>query len=59
MSAYLRALGHYTPERVVTNAELAVRLDRTPEWIENACGIRERRYAAPEETVADIAMWAW
>jgi 3-oxoacyl-[acyl-carrier-protein] synthase-3 len=55
MSAYLQAFGHYTPERVVTNAELAARLDKTPEWIENACGIRERRYAAADESIVDMA----
>lgn len=58
MSAYLRGFGHYTPERVVTNAELAERLGKTPEWIESASGIRERRYAAADESAADMGVRA-
>ncbi len=58
MSAYLRAFGRYVPERVVANAELAARLDRTAEWIENASGIRERRYAAADEDVVSMAVRA-
>lgn len=58
MSAYLHGFGRYLPERVVANAELAERMDRTPEWIENACGIRERRYAAPDEGVVEMAVRA-
>jgi 3-oxoacyl-[acyl-carrier-protein] synthase-3 len=58
MSAYLHRFGRYLPERVVTNAELAARLDRTAEWIENASGIRERRYAAADESIAEMAVRA-
>ena len=58
MSAYLHGFGRYLPDRVVNNAELAARLDRTPEWIESASGILERRYAAAEENVADMAVRA-
>ena len=52
--SYIHAFGSYLPERIVTNAELASRLNCTPEWIESASGIRERRWAG-EETVADLA----
>lgn len=58
MSAYLAGLGHYLPERVVTNSELAARLGKTPEWIENASGIRERRYASAGETVVSMGVLA-
>jgi 3-oxoacyl-[acyl-carrier-protein] synthase-3 len=58
MSAYLLGFGAHVPARVVTNAELASRLDRTPEWIEGASGIRERRWADPETSVADLAVSA-
>ncbi len=54
MSAYLHGFGAYVPERVVSNAELAARLDRTPEWIESASGIRERRWAREETGVVDL-----
>jgi 3-oxoacyl-[acyl-carrier-protein] synthase III len=58
MSAYLHGFGSHVPPRVVTNAELAARLDRTPEWIEGASGIRERRWADAETSVADLAVAA-
>ena len=55
MSAYLHAFGAWAPERVVSNAELAERLGCTPEWIEGASGIRERRWADQETGVVDLA----
>ena len=54
MNAYLHAFGAWVPERVVTNAELAERLGCTVEWIENASGIRERRWASPATSVVDL-----
>lgn len=54
MSAHLHAFGRYLPERVVGNAEMAVRIGKTPEWIESASGILERRWAAPGESEADM-----
>jgi len=56
--AYLHGFGAHVPARVVTNAALAERLGRTPEWIESASGIRERRWASPETSVADLAVAA-
>lgn len=56
--ARLAALGAYAPERVVTNAELATRVDTSDEWIVSRTGIRERRFAAPEETASDMAVAA-
>jgi 3-oxoacyl-[acyl-carrier-protein] synthase-3 len=47
--------GRYLPERVVRSEELAERLGVTPEWVFSACGIEERRWAAPGETVVDLA----
>jgi len=35
--------GHYLPERVVTNDELAKRMDTSDEWIQQRTGIRTRR----------------
>ena len=45
----------HVPERVVTNEEIAGRIGKTAEWIEGASGIRERRWAASETSVADLA----
>ena len=52
--AYLRAFGRYLPERIVDNAELASLVGVEPEWIVQASGIAQRRYAAPDETVAGM-----
>lgn len=52
--ALLRGFGSYVPERVVGNDELAPLLGVAPEWIVSQSGIRERRYAAAEETVATL-----
>src|SRR4051812_27086523 len=49
------ALGHYQPERVLTNDELATMVDTNDEWIQSRVGIRERRIAAPDESVDEMA----
>jgi len=56
--AFLRAFGAYLPSRVVTNEMLAARLGVEPDWIVSVSGIRERRYAGEQETVADMAVKA-
>jgi|SRR5579871_464554 len=56
--AFLRALGSYLPERVVTNAELGERLGADPAWILQVTGIEQRRFAAAEESVTDLAIAA-
>jgi 3-oxoacyl-[acyl-carrier-protein] synthase-3 len=48
----------HVPERVVSSAEMALRVERTAEWIEGASGIRERRWAAAGTSVADLAIAA-
>lgn len=47
--------GGYLPARVVTNAELARRIDTSDEWIVSRTGIRERRIAAEGELTSDLA----
>ncbi|MFC9693616.1 beta-ketoacyl-ACP synthase III [Kribbella sp. NPDC056951] len=49
------ALGHYQPERVLTNAELATMVETNDEWIQSRVGIKERRIAAPDEQVDEMA----
>lgn len=51
----LVATGRYTPERVMTNAELETIVDTTDEWITTRTGIKERRFAAENEDTSDIA----
>ncbi|HUC12036.1 MAG TPA: beta-ketoacyl-ACP synthase III [Stellaceae bacterium] len=50
--------GAYLPERVVTNSELAARLDTSDEWIRQRTGIGERRVAATGELTSDLAVGA-
>ncbi len=50
--------GAYLPERVVTNAELAERVDTTNEWIVERTGILERHIAADGEKTSDLAIAA-
>jgi 3-oxoacyl-[acyl-carrier-protein] synthase III len=47
--------GGYLPERIVSNAELAERLDTSDEWIVQRTGIRQRHVAAPGELTSDLA----
>jgi 3-oxoacyl-[acyl-carrier-protein] synthase III len=47
--------GAYLPQQVVTNAELACRLETSDEWITQRTGIRQRHIAAPGETTSDLA----
>ncbi len=46
--------GSYLPSRIVTNAELAKRVDTTDEWIRQRTGIHERRVAADNELTSDL-----
>src|SRR5437870_10032584 len=52
----ITGLGAYAPERVLTNDELATLVDTSDEWIMARTGIRERRIAAPEEALTDLAL---
>ncbi|HEY2789100.1 MAG TPA: beta-ketoacyl-ACP synthase III [Gaiellales bacterium] len=47
-------VGAFAPERVVTNDELALRVDTSDEWIASRTGIHERRIAADEESAATL-----
>jgi 3-oxoacyl-[acyl-carrier-protein] synthase III len=53
--AAITGVATYVPERRVTNAEFAERLDTSDEWIVSRTGIRERRIAAPGETTSTMA----
>jgi len=52
----ITGLGCHVPERVVTNEELAQLVDTSDEWIVTRTGIRERRIAADEEALTDLAL---
>src|SRR5437763_783866 len=47
--------GSYTPEKILTNADLSRMVDTSDEWITTRTGIKERRIAAKNETTSDMA----
>jgi 3-oxoacyl-[acyl-carrier-protein] synthase-3 len=47
--------GHYLPERVLTNADLARIVDTTDDWIVERTGIHRRHMAAEGETTSALA----
>ncbi|MBB4859055.1 3-oxoacyl-[acyl-carrier-protein] synthase-3 [Novosphingobium chloroacetimidivorans] len=47
--------GSALPRTVLTNAELAARVDTTDEWIVERTGIRQRHIAQADETTATLA----
>lgn len=49
------SVGHYQPERILDNEELSRLVHTSDEWITRRVGIAQRRVAAPDETVADMA----
>jgi 3-oxoacyl-[acyl-carrier-protein] synthase-3 len=52
----LTGLGTHVPERIMTNEELAQIVETSDEWIYERTGIRERRIAADDEALTDIAL---
>jgi 3-oxoacyl-[acyl-carrier-protein] synthase III len=58
MPSRIAGTGRYLPLRVLTNAELARRVDTSDEWIRTRTGIRQRHIAAPDETTSDLALHA-
>jgi 3-oxoacyl-[acyl-carrier-protein] synthase-3 len=56
--ARVLGLGAYRPRRRVTNEELAQVMDTSDEWIQSRVGIAERRWAAEDESLAEMAVAA-
>ena len=50
--------GSYLPARVVDNAEIGFLCGADPDWIKRQTGIEQRRWAASEEKVADMGVFA-
>ena len=49
-------LGHYVPDNVVTNDDLSKIIDTNDEWIQERTGIKERRWAKPEDKETTFTM---
>ena len=50
--------GSYLPQQILTNAELAARIDTSDEWIVQRTGIRQRHIAAEGEFTSHLAIHA-
>ncbi|WP_420477718.1 beta-ketoacyl-ACP synthase III [Brevundimonas sp. FT23028] len=51
-------VGSYLPEQVVTNADLAVTVDTSDEWIQERTGIKQRHKARDDQPTSDLAVEA-
>ena len=58
MHSRIVGTGSYLPAEVLTNAELAKRVDTSDEWIRSRTGICQRHIAAPDEKTSDLALAA-
>ncbi|WP_018974568.1 beta-ketoacyl-ACP synthase III [Rudaea cellulosilytica] len=56
--ARIAGTGSALPERVISNAELAAKVDTSDEWIAERTGIRQRHIAAEGQTTGDLAFAA-
>src|SRR5450759_2722403 len=58
MHSRIVGTGGYLPAQVLTNAELARRIDTSDEWVRSRTGICQRYIAAPDEQTSDLALAA-
>lgn len=56
--ARILGIGAYRPSLVVPNADIVEAIDSSDEWIQQRSGIKQRRFATPEETVQLMAVSA-
>jgi 3-oxoacyl-[acyl-carrier-protein] synthase III len=54
-SSSITGWGHFAPEKVLTNDELARMVDTTDEWIQARSGIRERHIAGPDDHTSTMS----
>lgn len=57
-SVGILGIGHYVPEKVLTNFDLEKMVDTSDEWITERTGIKQRHVAAPEEATSDLSLKA-
>jgi 3-oxoacyl-[acyl-carrier-protein] synthase-3 len=51
-------IGTYRPSRVVPNSEIVEAIDSSDEWIQQRSGIKERRFAGPDESIQMMSVAA-
>lgn len=57
-SVVILGTGSYTPEKIVTNDDMAKIVDTSDEWIRTRTGISERRFAQDGQATSDMAKLA-
>jgi 3-oxoacyl-[acyl-carrier-protein] synthase-3 len=58
MNAQIKAIGVYTPSKIVPNDWFADKIETNNEWIISRTGIRERRFAEEDEYTSDMCIKA-
>jgi 3-oxoacyl-[acyl-carrier-protein] synthase III len=58
MYSRIAGTGGYLPAEVLTNADLARRIDTSDDWVQSRTGIRQRHIAAADENTSDLALAA-
>lgn len=53
--SYISGTGSYLPEKVLSNDELAEKIDTSDEWIFSRTGIKQRHIAGANESTSDLA----
>ncbi len=56
--AKIIGVGHYLPEKILTNHDLAQQVDTSDEWIRERTGIAQRHIAADDQSCAQLAEFA-
>lgn len=52
----ITGVGAFAPERVLTNGDLSQMMETSDEWIVDRTGIKERRIAAEDQALSDLAL---
>ncbi len=58
MRSLIVGTGAYSPEKVLTNADMEKLVDTNDQWIVERTGIRERHVSRPDESTGDMAIFA-
>jgi 3-oxoacyl-[acyl-carrier-protein] synthase-3 len=52
--AYISAISHWVPDKILSNSDLEKMVDTTDEWIRSRTGIRERRILDESKATSDM-----
>ena len=58
LRAVVKGVGHYLPDRVVSNADLVTLVETSDEWIRSRSGIERRHFVAEGQTTSALATLA-